>query len=81
MEREPRVDPEVADLVETLTSYGVLTRDGLLERSGASRWVEHSFAGALRRGVENGSIKSLGDDLFEVGDNPPELNRGKFDPT
>jgi hypothetical protein len=80
VERQPRVDQEVVDLVETLRSYGVLTRDALLDRSGASRWVEHSFAAALRRGVESGSIKALGDDLLELGDNPPELSRGKFDP-
>ena len=80
MEREPRVDHEVVVLVETLTSYGVLTRDDLLDRSGASRWVGHSFAAALRHGVESGSIRSLGGDLFEVGDNPPELSRGRFDP-
>jgi hypothetical protein len=81
VERERRVDPEVVDLVETLSSYGVLARDALLNRSGASRWAEHSFAAALRRGVESGSIKSLGGDLFELGDNPPELSRGKFDPS
>jgi len=74
------VDYEVLDLVETLRSYGVLTRDSLLERSGASRWVEPSFAAALRRGVDGGSIKSLGDDFYELGDDPPDLGRWKFAP-
>ena len=73
-------DPEVLDLVETLLSYGVLTREILLERSGAAHWTEHTFDAALRRGVESGSIKSLGDDFFEVGDNPPDISRGRFDP-
>jgi hypothetical protein len=31
-------DPELADLVRTLRSYGVLTRTELLERSGARSW-------------------------------------------
>jgi hypothetical protein len=79
VERQPRVDQEVVDLTETLRSYGVLTREALLDRSGASRWREHSFPAALRRGVDSGSIKSLGDDLFELGDNPPELDNWKFD--
>jgi hypothetical protein len=77
---EPHVDYEVVDLVGTLRSYGVLTRNALFDRSGASAWVERSFDGALRRGVESGAIKSLGEDLFEVGDNAPEASRGKFDP-
>jgi hypothetical protein len=80
VEREPRVDAEVLDLVETLRRYGVLTRDALRDRSGAARWVEHSFPAALRRGVESGAIKSLGDDLFEVGDNAPEPGLWRFNP-
>jgi hypothetical protein len=72
-------DYEVLDLVDALRSYGVLTRENLLARSGAAHWAEENFAAALRRGVESGAIKSLGDDLFELGDNPPELIRGKID--
>ena len=81
MERDPRPDPEVADLVEALRSYGVLIRDALRDRSGAARWIEHSFTGALRRGVANGSIKSVGGDLFEVGDRAPDPDQGRFDPS
>jgi hypothetical protein len=58
----------------------VLTRDALLERSGASGWVEPSFAAALRRGVDNGAIKSLGEDFYELGDHPPDLGEWKYAP-
>jgi hypothetical protein len=75
VDRDPRVDFEVGELVEALRSYGVLSRDGLLDRSGAARWVGPNFEAALRRGVESGAIKSLGDDFFEVGDDPPEPYR------
>jgi hypothetical protein len=75
---EPTFDYEVMDLVDTLRSYGVLTRDALLDRSGASRWTDHGFEAALRRGVESGGIKSLGEDAFEVGDDPPDLSGWEY---
>jgi hypothetical protein len=75
MERDPRVDVEVGELVETLRSYGVLERGALLDHSGAAHWAGPSFEAALRRGVESGAIKSVGDDFFEVGDDPPEPHR------
>jgi hypothetical protein len=59
-------DPELADLVRTLRSYGVLTRAELLERSGGRSWSDRGFNAALRRGVAGGAIKELGDSLFEV---------------
>lgn len=80
-ERVARSEPEVADLVRALQSGGVLTREQLLERSGARHWERVSFEIALRRGVAGGSIKQLGDELFEVGRDAPELNEGRFDPT
>jgi hypothetical protein len=74
-----RVDYEVVELADTLRSYGVLTRADLLERSGASGWEDNSFEAALQRGIDGGAIKALGDDLLELGDDPPELIRGKID--
>jgi hypothetical protein len=74
-------DQDVVDLVEALRTYGVLTHDALRERSGASQWREHSYEGALRRGVDNGSIKKLGDDLFEAADDAPDENEGRYDPS
>jgi hypothetical protein len=75
---EPRLDFEVGELVAALRSYGVLTRDALLESSGASRWPAHNFEDALRRGVDGGSIKSLGEEFFEVADDAPEPERWKL---
>jgi len=74
-------DPELADLVRTLRSYGVLRRMELLERSGARSWSDRGFNAALRRGVAGGAIKELGDSLFEVGPDVPDLDEGQFDPT
>lgn len=74
-------DPELADLVRTLRSYGVLTREELLERSGARDWPDHGFNTALGRGVAEGTIKELGAGLFEVGPDAPDLDQGRFDPT
>jgi hypothetical protein len=81
VESGPGADPEVLDLVEALWSYGVLTHAELRDRSGASHWSEHSFEAALKRGVETGSIKSLGDNLFEAGGNPPDPSEGPYDPS
>jgi len=74
-------DPELADLVRTLRSYGVLTRAELLEHSGARNWSDQGFNAALRRGVAEGIIKELGDSLFELGPDAPDLDEGRFDPT
>ena len=74
-------DPELADLVRTLRSYGVLTRADLLERSGGHSWSDQGFNAALRRGVAAGAIKELGDSLFEVGPDVPDLDEGQFEPT
>jgi hypothetical protein len=79
-DRDALSEPEVADLVRTLHSYGVLTREELLQRSGAEHWVGQSFDGTLKRAVAEGSIKQLGGELFEVGSAAPDLNEGRFDP-
>jgi hypothetical protein len=74
-------DAEVHNLVAALRDYGVLTRDALRERSGASHWAAGSFEDALRRGVERGSIKRLGDDLFEAGPDAPDLSEARYEPS
>jgi hypothetical protein len=79
MESSRARDAEVDDLVTTLRDYGVLTRDGLRERSGASHWTGGVFEDALRRGVERGDIKSLDGDLFEVGPDAPDLNEARHE--
>jgi len=75
-----RSDTDVDDLVKTLRSYGVLTRERLLDRSGGRHWQQDRFVAALRRGVDEGSIKQLGAGLFEVGQDAPDPNEGRFDP-
>jgi hypothetical protein len=79
-ERRTRTDQEVDDLVRALQSYGVLTRANLRTRSGASEWPDNSFEVVLRRGLDNGRIKQLGD-LFEVGADVRDLSDADFDPT
>jgi hypothetical protein len=74
-------DPELADLVRTLRTYGALTREELLERSGARDWPDRGFSGALRRGVAEGIIRELNAGLFEIGPDAPDLDEGRFDPT
>jgi hypothetical protein len=74
-------DPELADLVRTLRSHGVLTRAALLEHSGARHWSDQGFNAALRRGTAKGTIKELSGGLFEIGPGTPDLDEGRFDPT
>ena len=74
-------DPELADLVRTLRSYGVLRRMELLERSGARNWSDQGFKAALRRGIAGGKIRELGGSLFEAGPDVPDLDEGRFDPS
>jgi len=81
MESSGAPDAEVDNLVATLRDYGVLTRDALRERSGASHWAAGSFEDALRRGVERGGIKSLGDGLFEVGPDAPDPSEARYEPS
>jgi hypothetical protein len=71
---QAKTEFEVVDLVRTLTGYGVLTREDLFARSGAKHWARENFDAALREGVANGSIRQLSDDLFEVGEDAPELD-------
>jgi hypothetical protein len=75
-----RGDPEVDELVRALRSYGVLTRAGLREFSGAFLWPDHDFGAALERGLAARSIKALGASLYDVGDDAPDLNEGRFGP-
>jgi hypothetical protein len=81
MESSRVPDAEVDNLVATLRDYGVLARDALRERSGASHWTGAAFEDALRRGVERGSIKRLGDDLYEVGPDAPDLSEARYEPS
>jgi hypothetical protein len=74
-------DYEVDELVRALRSHGVLTREALLEYSGARLWAAGSFESALRDGTAAGSIRELGGGLFEVGDDAPDPSEGRFDPT
>ena len=73
-------DPELADLVSALRRYGTLTRAGLLERTGARNWSDQGFNAALRRGLADGTVKELGEGLFELGPDVPDLDDGRFDP-
>ena len=73
--------PEVDDLVRSLQTEGVLTREELRERSGARYWRAQSFDAALRMGIAAGSVRALGPDLFEAGEDAPDLSEGGFDPT
>jgi hypothetical protein len=75
------MDYEVDELVKVLRNYGVLSRENLLECSGARHWATNIFDSALRRGTADGSIKDLGGGLFEVGDDAPDGSEGRFDPT
>jgi hypothetical protein len=72
---------EVDDLVRILRTEGALTREELLERSGAKDWREQSFDGALHDGIAAGSIRELGANLYEVGEDAPDLNEARFDPS
>jgi hypothetical protein len=74
-------DYEVDELVKALRSFGVLTREDLLESSGARHWAGSTFDSALRRGTAAGSIKDLGAGLFEAGDDASDPNEGQFDPS
>jgi hypothetical protein len=74
-------DPELADLVRTLRTNGVLTRAALLKRSGARNWTDQGFEAALRRGIAGQTIRDLGGSLFEAGSNVPDLDEGRFDPS
>jgi hypothetical protein len=79
-ERPARIDYEVDDLVRVLRDFGTLTRDDLRERSGARDWPDDSFAAVLARAVAEGSIKDLGDGLFELGPDAPDPSQARYDP-
>jgi hypothetical protein len=79
-DRPTRIDYEVDDLVRVLREYGTLTRDDLRERSGAREWSDNSFAAVLERAVAEGSIKDLGDGLFELGPDARDPSQARYDP-
>ena len=79
-DRPARIDYEVDDLVRVLRDYGALTRDDLRERSGAREWSDDSFAAVLGRAIAEGSIKDLGDGLFELGPQVAGSEPGRYDP-
>jgi hypothetical protein len=54
-------------LADTLAPYGVLTRDKLVELSGASRWTRIEFDPALRWAVEHDFVRRLDEELYEIG--------------
>lgn len=53
-------------LVDTAAPYGVLTRQNLETLSGAARWHSVTFEHALRWAVDNGMLRRLNADLYEV---------------
>ena len=63
-----------------LRDYGTLTHDDLRERSGAREWSDDSFAAVLGRAVADGSIKDLGDGLFELGPDARDPSQARYDP-
>jgi hypothetical protein len=79
-DRPSRIDYEVDDLVRVLRDYGVLTRDDLRERSSARDWPDNSFAAVLGRAVAQGSIKDLGDGLFELGPRARDPSQARYNP-
>ena len=63
-----------------LRDYGALTRDDLRERSGAREGSDDSFAAVLGRATAEGSIKDLGDGLFELGPQARDPSQARYDP-
>lgn len=56
----------VHELVDTVEPFGVLTRQQLESRSHADRWRSVSFELALDSAVEQGVLRRLGGDLYEI---------------
>lgn len=61
-------EAEIAHIVRTLRSYGVLTATRLCELAGGERWTGHTFHAALTAAVRSGRVKRLGDELYELAD-------------
>ena len=68
--RHSRQEVEIEDLVRALRGYGVLTRARLLDVCGATHWSDAGATRALARAVSTGTIRQLGDDLYEIGESP-----------
>jgi hypothetical protein len=57
---------EIERIVRLLDSYGVLTKERLLDFCAADRWPStESFDAALNRAVRSGRVRKLGDELYE----------------
>lgn len=66
---EVRHEAEVRKMERVLRTYGCLTRNRLLEFSGADRWPAlDAFHRALDEAVAAGRIRRLGTDLYQLPD-------------
>jgi hypothetical protein len=66
---EVRHEAEVRKMERVLRTYGCLTKERLLEFSGADRWPTlDAFHRALEEAVAAGRIKKLGTDLYHLPD-------------
>ena len=61
-----RFEAELEELTRVLRSYGVLTGDNLKQFSRAALWSGPRFERVLTVGIEQGRIRRLGDDLYEL---------------
>jgi hypothetical protein len=71
-----RQEAEVEVIVRALRGYGVLTRARLVDVCGAVHWSDAGFKRALAHAVSSGTIRQLGDDLYEIAD-PAIARRGE----
>lgn len=53
-------------LTRIVTPYRVLTRDDLAALAGVEEWRDADFEAALKRAVDLGLLRRLGDDMYEV---------------
>ncbi len=53
-------------LARTVTPYRVLTRDDLAALADVEEWRDADFETALKRAVDLGLLRRLGDDMYEV---------------
>ncbi len=53
-------------LARTVTPFRVLTRDDLAALADVKEWRDADFEAALKRAVDLGLLRRLGDDMYEV---------------
>ncbi len=53
-------------LARTVTPYRVLTRDDLASLADVEEWRDADFETALKRAVDLGLLRRLGDDMYEI---------------